>query len=164
MRIVPIFMSVVCATSALADDHSTFNWRVVDANGDVVWETDHTDNRPSVRYTEPGMWQVKSGLGEMRVTGNGMPDDGFGATEDLDARNTFAHIQVPIAGVMKKVGCDPDFDDPKGDMIRDRLDSDRVSGRFNVTLIGCDDYFTGEPVDVPNLPYTLRGEVDLARK
>ena len=71
---------------------------------------------------------------------------------------------VAEGGVMQKVGCAPDFDDPKGDMIRDRLDADRVSGRFNVTLIGCDDYFTGEPVDVPNLPYTLRGEVNLARK
>lgn len=164
MRIMPIAILIGLATPAAANDDFTFNWRVVDANGDVIWETDHTDSRPSVRYADPDLWQVKSGLGEMRVSGDNLPEEGFGATESLDARNTFAHIQVPIAGVMQKVGCDPDFDDPKGDMIRDRLDDERVSGRFSVTLTGCDDYLTGEPVDVPNLPYTLRGEVDLPRK
>ncbi|AKS43236.1 hypothetical protein [Wenzhouxiangella marina] len=115
---------------------------------------DSSSPRARARFVSGDLIELRGGNHMVRAQVSGMPDSGPGESTDFIRNNTMYSTEIEIDGQMLRVGCRPG-DPIEGRFQRSAFSDSHMSGELEFVLVSCDNFVSGEPVEVPGLPMTV---------
>ena len=154
--LLSLVAGICLANSALAEDRFSIQL----SNGLAF---DETAPKARVKYATEDFWRFSGRDFDIsimaRIDFEAPPET---SSEELNRRNTFVHMVIPHLGVKRRIGCDP-TDPPMGLVNRTGLTEKKVEGSFQLEIVKCNDFYSGEALDLDFLPVKIEGTFSLSR-
>jgi len=156
-RFFPVLVWGLClANTAQAEDQFSIQL----SNGMAF---DQMTPKARVKYATEDFWRFSAQDFDIsimaRIDFEAPPET---SSDEINRRNTFAHLVIPHLGVKRRVGCDP-TDPPTGVVNRTELTEEKVEGTFQLEIVECKDFYSGEVLELDFLPLSIEGTFSLDR-
>lgn len=132
------------------------SFRVEVSNGAAFSET---TPRAQIEHIRADFIGLKAHQWHVRVDPRRMEDGAVGFTTELGRNNTMLQMPFEMDGKPIRIGCDPS-NPVQGRFERTELTETHISGSFSYMVHACSDYYSGEDLAVPGLPWTITGQFD----
>lgn len=152
-----ILLGVTNATALGADGDQ---YSISTSNG---LEMTPNSKRAKIFSANEDLWDFRSFDLELRISARQLGDTPIDETTIFGARNTLLFFYTDVDGKRTRVGCDGG-DEPTGWVKRTELTATHVAGAFQVDMIECRNFYSGEGLDLEILPIQVEGVFSVQRK
>lgn len=153
-----LVMTAIMTATAFGADGDKFTIKT--SNG---LEMTETSKRARVFMATDDLWDFRGFGLELRVSARKLADEPASETTVFGGRNTIMFFYTKVDGKRSRIACDGG-DDPRGWMKRAELTETLVAGAFQVELIRCREFYTGEDLRLDALPILVEGTFRVMRK